>query len=92
MKALIQIIGVPVACSDGIKDSWREVAGWARAKLAEQFGVAVKVEYYDLFDPACPPFPADAQIPVVLIDSVCFSSGGKISVPAIRKHLEGLGL
>jgi hypothetical protein len=91
VKATVQIIGVPVACSEGIKDSWREAAAWAAAKLHDHFGEAVKVEYYDLFDPSCPAFPNDAQIPVVLINSVCFSSGGKISVPAIRKYLEGPG-
>ena len=25
----IQIIGAPIACKDGVKDSWREVARWA---------------------------------------------------------------
>lgn len=89
--ALVQIVGTPVACSSGVKESWREVATWAETSLTARFGDAVKVVYYDLFDPACPTFPQDAQIPVVLINHVLFSSGGKISVPAIRKYLEGRG-
>jgi hypothetical protein len=46
----------------------------------------------DLFDPACPPLPPDAQLPLVLVNAEVLSSGGKISVPAIRKRLEAFGL
>ena len=85
---IVQIIGVPVACSDGFKDTWREVAAWATSQLEARFGDAVQVEYYDLFDPICPVLPPAAQLPVVLINGECLSSGGKISIPAIRKRLE----
>jgi hypothetical protein len=88
--ALVQIIGTLVACTDGVKDTWRETAAWAAQKLAERFGGALRVEYFDLFDPHCPAFPTSAQIPVVLINGQLFSSGGKISIPAIRRHLETL--
>lgn len=86
--SLVQIIGVPVACPEGTKDRWREVAGWVADQLKTHFGDAVRVEYFDLFDPACPTFPEGSQIPVVLIDGELLSGGGKISLPAIRKQLE----
>ena len=35
---LVQIIGAPVACKDGMKDSWREVARWAEGQLTAHFG------------------------------------------------------
>ena len=87
---IVQIIGTPVACPEGVKDSWRDVANWANHKLTERFGSAVQVEYYDLFDPACPKFPEYAKIPVVLINGLVFSNGGKISVTAIRKYIESV--
>ena len=92
MIVLVQIIGAPVACAEGINDSWRIAAAWAGQKLAERFGDALKFEYFDLFDPACPVFPGNSQIPIVLINGALFSSGGKIPIPAIRRHLETLGL
>lgn len=91
-KAFIQIVGTPVACAGGYKDSWRTTAEWAAQKLTERYGDAVTLEYYDLFDPSCPPLPEHAQIPVILIDGSCFSVGSKISIPAICRHLESLGV
>jgi hypothetical protein len=87
---VVQIVGAPVACAAGVRDTWREVAGWAAGQLHTRFGDAVCVEYYDLFDPTCPPLPPAAQLPLVLINGVLLSSGGKISVPAIRKCVEAL--
>lgn len=89
---LVQIIAVPVACSDGFKDTWREVAGWASDKLKARYGDSVQTEYYDLFDSNCPAIPAGAQLPVVLVDGQWLNCGGKISIPAIRKKLEESGL
>lgn len=86
--AIVTIIGAPVACEDGVKDSWREVVAWAAGKLQARFGEAVQVRYYDLFDADCPTLPSDTRLPLVLIDGEILSNGGKISVPAIRKHLE----
>ena len=88
--ALVQIVGVPVACREGVKDSWRDAAQWVASQLAHRFGDAVRVEYFDLFDPACPPFPPESQLPVVLVNGDVVSSGGKISVPLIRRRLESL--
>ncbi|MBZ0315717.1 MAG: hypothetical protein K8L91_04800 [Anaerolineae bacterium] len=87
---LVQIIGAPIACSEGIKDSWREVAHWAASKLYQQFGETLQVKYYDLFDPDCPAFPADAQLPLVLLAGEILSSGEKISLPLICRKLEKL--
>lgn len=89
-SVLVQIIGAPIACSEGIKDSWREVALWAGSKLHQQFGETVQVKYYDLFDGDCPRMPADAQLPLVLVDEKVLSSGGKISLPLIRHAVEKL--
>lgn len=87
---LVQIIGAPIACAEGIKDSWREAAQWAADKLYPLFGDMVQVQYYDLFDHDCPPMPPDAQLPFVLVDEKVLSSGGKISLPLIRRTLEKL--
>lgn len=87
---VVQIVGTPVACAAGVKDTWREVAGWTAGQLHTRFGDAVRVEYYDLFDPACPPLPPAAQLPLVTVNGAVVTSGGKISVPAIRKRLEEL--
>ncbi len=87
---VVQIIGAPIACAEGIKDGWRETANWAARQLKVRFGDAVRVEYYDLFDPQCPPIPADAQLPLVLIAGQMISSGGKLPLPTMRKHIEGL--
>jgi hypothetical protein len=48
------------------------------------------VQYFDLFDPASPPIPVGAQLPLVLVDGNLISSGGKISIPLIRKYVEQL--
>ena len=84
----MQIIGAPIACKDGVKDSWREVAAWTAGQLKMRFGESVQVKYYDLFDANCPPIPAGAKLPLVLVNAEVLSSGGKISVPAIRKRIE----
>ena len=66
----IQIVGAPVACADGVKDTWRDLAGWLAGKLRAQYGTAVSVTYYDLFDPGCPTLPPDTQLPLVLVTSL----------------------
>ncbi len=91
-KAVVWIVGAPVACKEGIKDTWREVAAWAEGQLAARFGTAVQVKYYDLFDPDCPGLPKGAELPVVIVNQEVISCGGKISVPEIRKYLESAGI
>lgn len=85
---LVQIIGAPVACASGVKDTWRGVARLARTQLARQFGGAVQVDYFDLLDPDCPALPPDSQLPVVLVNGQLFSNGGKIAIPALRRAIQ----
>ena len=91
-EVVIQIIGTPIACADGVKDAWRDTAQWAAGQLAVRFGDTVRVEYFDLFDSDCPPIPERAQLPLVLVRAQVVRSGGKISIPIIRKRLEELGV
>lgn len=88
---VVTIVGAPVACVDGIKDSWREVAAWVAGQLERNFGKSVEVVYYDLFEPACPAIPQNAQLPLVLVGGEILTSGQKISVPVIRKFIEARG-
>ena len=82
------IIGAPMACKEGIKETWREVAEWTAGQLRSRYGEQVEVQYYDLFDPQCPAIPAEEQLPVVMVDGQVVSCGGKISIPLIRKTIE----
>jgi hypothetical protein len=88
MTTVVQIVGAKIACKDGIKDTWRETAAWAARQMAFRYGDAVRVEFFDLFDPGCPPLPEGAQLPLLLVDGRVVSSGGKISVPMIRSRIE----
>ena len=84
----VKIIGSPVACAEGVKELWRDVASWASRQLVTKYGDLVITRYFDLFDTDCPPFPADSQLPVVFVDEKLVSSGGKISIPLIRQEIE----
>ncbi len=90
--AVVHIIGAPVACAEGVKDTWRDVAKHAADQLSARFGDRVSIRYFDLFDSDCPPLPDEAQLPLVLLNDEVLSSGDKISVPAIRKRIEALGI
>ncbi len=90
--AVVHIIGAPVACAEGVKDSWRDVAKHAADQLSARFGDRVRVRYFDLFDSDCPPLPDGTQLPLVLLNDEVLSNGGKISVPTIRKRIEALGI
>ena len=85
---LVQIVGAPIACAEGTKDTWREVSAWAAGQLRTRFGDEVRVKYYDLFDADCPPMPANARLPLVLVDGEVLTSGGKISVLNLRRKIE----
>ena len=84
---LVQIVGAPIACKEGVKDSWREVSAWAARQLKTYFGETVQVKYYDLFDADCPSVPTGARLPLVLVDHKATISGGKISIPIIRNQI-----
>lgn len=87
---LVQIIGAPIACADGVKDTWRDVARWAGDQLKRRFSESVRIKYYDLLDADCPAMPNDAQLPVVLVNGETTINGGKISIPVIRRKIESL--
>ena len=89
-SVLVQIIGAPIACADGVKDTWRDVAHWVAGQLSTRFGNEVQVKYNDLFDADCPPMPDNAQLPLVMIAGEVISSGGKISVPVLRRKIESI--
>ncbi len=96
-RIAVRIFGVPIACSKGINDAWRQIADRARSQLAARFGDAVYVEYYDLFSPDMDCFPEvtakvqdGAQVPMVFVGADLLSSGGKVSIPAIVKRVEAL--
>jgi hypothetical protein len=84
----VKIIAAPIACKEGVKDSWRDVAKWTADQLKGHFGEAVETRYFDLFDADCPPVPVNAQLPLIVINGEVLTSGGKISVPAIRRKIE----
>jgi hypothetical protein len=86
--AVIHIIGTPIPCPEGFKDSWRQLAHWLSGRLRRRYGTAVSIRYFDLFDPDCPPIPAEAQLPLVLLDGEPISSGDKISLPDICRRLD----
>jgi len=91
-RVRVTIVGAPVACGTEIKDTWRELATWMTGELRRRYGDAVDVEYHDLFDPDSPSLPAGTQLPLVLLDGRVVSSGGKLSMPVIRKALEEIGV
>ncbi|MBW6465905.1 MAG: hypothetical protein K0B06_05335 [Brevefilum sp.] len=86
----VKIVGAPVACAEGVKELWRDVATWASSQLHARYGDQVSTRYFDLFDPECPTFPAESQLPVVFVGEKLVSSGGKISIPLIRQEIEAL--
>lgn len=87
---LVQIVGAPIACEEGVKDSWREVSAWAARQLKTYFGETVQVKFYDLFDADCPPVPTRSQLPLVLVNNEAVISGGKISIPIIRNKISDI--
>lgn len=90
VQVFVKIVASPVACEGGIKDTWREVANWAARQLLVIYGGEVKVKYYDLFDIDTPTLLPDSKLPVVIVNDKVVSSGGKISLPLIRKEIESL--
>ena len=89
-SVLVQIVGAPIACKEGVKDTWREVSAWAAGQLRARFGDEVQVKYYDLFDADCPTMSANSQLPLVMVEGEIVSSGRKISVPVLRNRIEAI--
>lgn len=89
---LVRIIGAPVACGTEVTDTWRQLSALVGGQLRRRYGKAVQVEYFDLFDPGCPPLPPNAELPLVLVDGKVVTSGGKLSVPLIRRAVDASGV
>lgn len=94
---VVRIFGVPMACSKGIVDTWRNLSNQVRGQLTARFGDRVTVEYYDLMSPDMDRFPevlakvsAGAQVPLVFVGEELLSSGGKLSVPEIAKRISSI--
>jgi len=86
----VDIVGAPLGCDGDAKDSWRRAAAWVGTELERAYGGSVRVRYFDLFDPGCPRLPGGASLPVVLVAGEAILVGKKISLSAIRKHLDDL--
>jgi disulfide oxidoreductase YuzD len=86
------IVGAPVSCGAEVKDTWRGLAEWVAGQLSQRYGDAVRVQYHDLFDPDCPSLPRNSQLPLVIVNGEVLSSGGKLSVPLIRRAVEAAGV
>lgn len=86
----VTIVGAPIACEEGVKEAWRDVAQWAFKRLQAKYGDKVVTRYFDLFDPDCPQFPAESQLPIVFVNGNIISSGEKVSMPLIKKKIEVL--
>lgn len=55
-EILVQIVGAPVACADGVVDAWRKTTTYVADKLNARFGAAVRVSistYSILFARRC---------------------------------------
>ncbi len=91
-KAVIQITGSLIACSQGVRDDWRDLSEWLRSKMTALYGDQVAVKYYDIFDPDCPGLPPDAKLPVVKINEEVPGHGRKNFDDIDRKKIESLGI
>lgn len=92
-RIAIQMIGAPIGvCGGGIEDAWRSTARLVARQIERYFGDQVSIEYFDLLDPNCPQIPPDGRLPLVLVNGRVLTSGDKFSTPALRRHLEEMGV
>lgn len=92
-RITVQMIGAPIGvCGGGVEDAWRKAARLVARQLEHYFGDQIKVEYFDLLDPNCPVLPPNTELPLVLVEGQVLSSGGKLSTPALRRHLYAMGV
>ncbi|MEN3203291.1 MAG: hypothetical protein ABDK87_06125 [Atribacterota bacterium] len=98
-KVLVRIFGIPIkGCKPG--KSWEDAARITREILTSKFGESVDVEYIEFLPSRWKQFPevvdliraGEAQIPIVMVNDVMISSGGKIDVGRIERYLLGMGL
>lgn len=89
MTILVQIIGMPVACMEGVGDPWRTRAEWLAAQLKSRFGDAVRLDYHSLYDRGCPPQPDGTAFPLVRVGDTIVQEGGQsIPLPPIVRAVE----
>ena len=99
----VRVFGAPTpsGCDCGTKGgTWRDATEWVARSLKTRFGDQVRVEYFDLFFDGLEAFPkvmeliarGETKPPLVFVGDELLSSGERISGPAIRKRVEGLGL
>lgn len=82
MTVLVQIIGMPVACMEGVSDPWRSRAVWLAMRLQARFGDAVRLEYHGFYDADCPPQPVGTAFPLVRVGDTIVQAGGQ-SIPLL---------
>jgi hypothetical protein len=100
IPVVVRVFGVPAAPGCPADQTWEAVTWWLAAQLAGRFGAQVQTEYVNLFGSGMTRFPevtalvtgGAASPPIVTVDGTVVSAGGKVSVPAVRKTLEALGL
>jgi len=94
----VRVFGAHTSSCGTIADAWRDIAKMIAGHLGKVFGDGVCVEYVDIFGLEMSDHPdvlsrilrENLQVPVVYIDEVLFSSGGKINGPALRRKIEEL--
>jgi hypothetical protein len=91
MSCHVVVAAAPmVACAP--EKTWRAAAVLLERQLRERFGPTVKLDFVELFTPDVDRHPEiEAQVaagavpPIVLIDGVLHSSGGKLHLSAIGR-------
>lgn len=100
LPAVVRVFGIPAAPGCPSDQTWEAVTRRVGALLAARFGPQVQAEYVDLFGPAMRRFPDIVALvaggtvspPVVTVNGTVVPAAGKVSVPAIRRALEALGI
>ena len=93
MTCSVLIVGMPSPAGCASTKTWRAAAAFVAQRLAERFGPAVVFEYAELFGPDMARHPdVEAEIaageavpPIVVIDGVRRSAGGKLNISAIER-------
>lgn len=89
MTVHVQIIGMPVACMEGVGDPWRARATWIAQQLAARFAGAVRLDYHSLYDADCPLPPEGTTFPLVRVGETLVQAGGEtIPLPPILRAVE----
>jgi len=95
----VKIFGAPVTgCKPG--KTWKDAANFAKNWLTSRFGGQVEVEYIEFLPPKWRDFPQivelinkkQAKIPIITVKDEVISTGGKINISQIEKHLLNIGV